>query len=476
MFSDHGVLQRDQKIRVWGWASDSETVTVKLHGQVESTKADRSGVWQVMLAQEKAGGPYVLEIGNLKFKDIFVGDVWLAAGQSNMKYTVKGHPPGSVPSHAAELKASADVPMLRLLRVPQIAEDKPTGKEDKAWDVSTPATMEDFSLIGFLFGKAIVADEHVAVGIIEADYGGTPIEAWMSEQTYALKPGSLQAAMATYELFVTGKVVDPVEQPVSEASKAHAAGSLAKRAQDHPALAAAKNAAHHPSYLYNGMIAPLTGYGIKGVLWYQGESDAMPEQAVHYHDWLDAMIIDWRAKWHEGDFPFLVVQITSFNGGKQAQWGTVRQAEFDATKLPNVGLAVSYDWGNEKNPHPSEKEAVATRLVLAAKHIAYGANVEDSGPVFAGAKAQGSSLRASFTHATGMTSKGGGAVKGFEIAGSDGIFAPAMAVIQNDSVVLTAAAVPQPTQVRYAWANFTMDSTLVNGAGLPAPTFSAKIN
>jgi sialate O-acetylesterase len=229
-------------------------------------------------------------------------------------------------------------------------------------------------------------------------------------------------------------------------------------------------ASWEPAFLFNGMIAPATHYTIRGFLWYQGETDSGTQLTPQlYHRLFPAMIRDWRARWNEGDLPFLFVQISSFYSPSE-DWGTIRDAQRQTLSLSNTAMAVSLDVGLHDNVHPPDKQTVATRLTLGARDLAYGGHVEDSGPLPLSVNREPDGLHIWFSHADGLRAQGGSTVYGFEIAGPDGRFYPADASIDGTSVRVRSPAVPHPTRVRYAWPSFT-EANLYNSAGLPASTF-----
>jgi sialate O-acetylesterase len=229
-----------------------------------------------------------------------------------------------------------------------------------------------------------------------------------------------------------------------------------------------------PGGLFNGMIAPETAYSIKGVIWYQGESNSDVAIASMYQRVFSTLIADWRAKWHEGNFPFLFVQLSSFapSASDHQDWGLIREAQRRTLLLANTAMAVSLDVGLADNVHPPDKETVGHRLALAARYFAYHEPIEFSGPLFRRAVTEGSSMRVWFDHDKGLTTSTTD-VHGFEIAGFDHLFVPATAHLVDGSVVVSSPQVPDPKYVRYGWANYAVTS-LVNGVGLPASTFTSE--
>ena len=233
-------------------------------------------------------------------------------------------------------------------------------------------------------------------------------------------------------------------------------------------------ASWHPAALYNAMIAPFTPLPIRGVIWYQGESNASPRMAPLYSRLFPALIQDWRSQWHQADLPFLFVQLSAFGGSSNDNWGVLRQAQFDTLYLANTGMAVTIDIGNEHNIHPANKQDVGARLALLARSIAYKENVVSSGPLFRYAYPEGNTMHVSFANSTGLKSKG--SLESFEVAGSDGIFNPAVARIEGDTVAVSSPTIASPRYVRYAWANYSQPEhapNLYNAAGLPASPFTS---
>jgi sialate O-acetylesterase len=251
-------------------------------------------------------------------------------------------------------------------------------------------------------------------------------------------------------------------------AKARAAGRTATKHPWHP-----NPDSWAPTGLFNGMVAPAIDFTIKGVIWYQGETDSSAGRAPLYERTFPAMITDWRARWGEGDFPFLFVQLSSFTSTPAETWGVVREAQRRTLKLANTGMAVSLDVGQADNVHPPDKQTVGSRLALAARAVAYGEAVEVSGPLFLEVVPEGDHLRVYFTHAQGIVARGG-ALQGFEVAGEDGRFHAATARVDGETVLVNAADVSRPTYVRYAWANAPMTANLYNGAGLPAAGFTSE--
>jgi sialate O-acetylesterase len=446
LFSDGMVLQQNAKAPVWGTADPKEQVTVELVADaptVESvvTQADDKGYWRVNLTTPKAGGPYKLSIkgkNQITLNDVYVGEVWIASGQSNMEWSVNA---GETPN---EIKEKSKNPKLRLFTVRKTIADKPQSTvpvagNDGKWLECNKDTVGSFSAVAYHFGKDLQKALDVPVGIIHTSWGGTRAEAWTSRAVLEADPNY----KGEYAKFDEAREKGP-----------------SKNAND-------------PSVLYNGMIAPLIPYAINGVIWYQGESNA--GKHALYRDLMTMLIKNWREDWKSGNFTFLIVQLAPFQKieaePKDPHWARLREAQLQTSlTVPKVGLAVITDVGDEKDIHPKPKEPVGARLALAAEAIAYGKKIEFSGPLYEGLKVDGNKAILSFTHlGDGLVAKGG-PLTGFTIAGEDKIFHNAQAVIQDDKVIVTSDKVEKPVAVRFGWANYPVVN-FWNKAGLPASPF-----
>lgn len=472
VLSAHGVLQRDRPLHIWGWSDPASCVRVSFHDQTKQGCADRLGVWSVYLDPEAAGGPYVLTVTTtgapattLTVDDLLVGDVWFASGQSNMEIPLKGYAPDTQIKDGAKEIAAATHPRIRLLRLTTTASSYPLDDIATTWTMCTPETAKDFSAVAYFFGREIEEREKVPVGLIDSTWGGTPIESWISLGAIGREAGLMplfESRARFSQRYADRVATEAAEQRETAAAKQQ--GLAVPHFPWHPG----NDGSWNPSYLYNGMIAPFTPYTVRGFLWYQGESNTEKERAPLYARELRTLIRDWRAQWQEGNLPFLYAQISSFRSPAE-DWGAVRNAEREALDVRGTAMAVTLDVGTPDNVHPPDKQTVAHRLVLGARAESYGERVNWSGPLPESVYREGKTVRAWFSHGDGLHATAG-EVRGFELAGADGAFAPATARIVGDSVVVESATVPEPTVVRYAWAGAT-DADLSNGEGLPASTF-----
>lgn len=467
IFSSHMVIQRDMAIHVWGNANPGEKVTVSLHGATASTTADATHRWSVYLAPQPAGGPFTLEVqasNTVRLDDILLGDLWFASGQSNMEMPLKGFPAAVINDSAKEI-AAANHPKIRLLVVGKqsssFALDEP--KEVTGWSICSPETAANFSAVGYFFARDLQQHQNVPIGVIDSTWGGTPAEAWMSLSGIAAD-ASLMPVFATrarrMDREINERRLDEMDREARQAGNT----SLSPRPW-HP-----DPQSWQPAGLYNAMVAPFLPMPIKGVIWYQGESNANSDSADLYHHLFSSMIQDWREKWQQGNFPFLFVQISAYGNTPQDSWGRLRDAQRLTLSLVNTGMAVTIDAGNEHNVHPSNKQVVGERLSLLARKMVFDEDITASGPLFKLAYPQDGAMHVWFDHSKGLIAKG--ELEGFEVAGVDGKFVPAQAHIQDDRVIAGSPSVPEPRYVRYAWRNFP-DANLYNSAGLPASTFTS---
>jgi len=395
--------------------------------------------------------------------NVMVGEVWLASGQSNMEW------PMSQTFNATEEIAKTANPDIRLFTVPKLKLKSPTNNVNGSWVASSPQTVPGFSAVAWYFARDLQKALNVPVGIIHTSWGGSPAEVWMSHSTLTSSASYQHDILDTFAAAEEkyGKDLEKYEHDQAEAKRL-----------GQPFTGKRPNLGWRPSELYNGMIANLVPYAIKGAIWYQGESNA--GRAHQYRDLFPDMISNWRHDWSKatfggGNFTFLLVQLAPFMAIKEqpseSTWAELREAQLlTAQTLPKTGMAVITDVGDEKDIHPKKKEPVGARLALAARHIAYGEKVVYSGPIYSGLKISGSKAIVSFDHVgTGLEAREG-ELKGFAIAGADGKFVWGNATIQGKKVVVTSPDVPKPVAVRYGWADYPVVN-LWNLEGLPATPF-----
>lgn len=613
LISDGMVLQRDTELKIWGWAAPGETVTVEFAGDSYETRADGSGNWLITLPPMQAGGSHTMIItasNTITLSDILVGDVWLCSGQSNMELPVRR----VRPLYEAEIAASENK-FIRSFIVPRVYSFK-TSLDDLSagrWVAANPETVLDFSATAWFFAVHLYNTYGVPVGLLTSAFGGSPAEAWISEESLKEFPGffselqkcksdSLMSAIAAADqkrtqdwysqlmradeayktpgvkwhdpalttddwkttiipghwsatelkglngvvwfrkeiivpasaagqpgsinlgrivdadsAFLNGTFIGTVSYQYPPRRYSIPAGVLKEgsniltvrlisnigdggfvpgkpydlSAGDFqtslegewkykvgavmPPLRGQTFFGYKPAGLYNGMLAPLLYYRIRGILWYQGESNAgRPDE---YRSLLPALIKDWRKNLGQGDLPFLVVQLPNFMEAKdepsESGWAMFREAQTEALKLPATGMAVTIDVGEWNDIHPLNKKDVGTRLALVARKVAYGDNeVVCSGPTYKSMTAKGRKIIVAFDNiGSGLVVKGGGKLKQFSIAGADMNFVWAKARIRGDKVIVKGRKIRHPVAVRYAWADNPEGANLYNREGLPAAPF-----
>jgi sialate O-acetylesterase len=471
------VLQADMKVPIWGWADAGEKVTVTVGDQKAGATADSGGKWQVRWAPMKAGaGPLEMTVAGkntLKLTNILVGEVWICSGQSNMEVSV------SSSMDSEKEIAEAKYPKIRLFTVTKATADTPQADCKGQWFECSPETVPDFSAVGYFFGRELNRVLGVPVGLVNTSLGATRAEPWTSREALEADadfkiifgrqkqdlenyPKALEAWEKTKEM----RLAD--WKAAVEKAKAE---NTPLPIEPHGPIAPATSA-NRPSALYNGMIAPLVPFAIRGATWYQGESNI--GHSVEYRKLFPAMITDWRKQWGEGDFTFLFVQLANFKARKNepadSKWALLREAQAMTLSLPKTGMAVIIDIGDADNIHPKNKQDVGKRLALAALAITYGKDVVYSGPMYESMKVEGDKVRLKFKHIGGGLVAKGDKLTGFAVAGEDKKFVWADARIDGDTIVVSAKDVAKPVAVRYAWAD-NPECNFYNKADLPAVPF-----
>ena len=484
LFSDHMVIQAGRKVPVWGWAKPGQRVVVSIAGQSPSTTAGADGRWRVELAPVAGDGPYELTVEaerKVTIRDVLVGEVWLGSGQSNMNWPVRRS------KDFAKERAAARFPKLRMFTVARASASRPQARCKGKWLVCSPDTVASFSATAYFFARSLQQELGRPIGIVHSSWGGTAIEAWTSmpvqRKTAAL--GELlkswddrdarwdeAAAKKRYEL--------QLKTWERRAARARREG---KRPRRKPRMA--RNPVkdqNHPANLYNGMISPLIPYALRGVIWYQGERNARTVKSAElYATQLPLMIADWRARWGQGDFPFLFVQLPNFKKrvegpGQKSAWASIRESMRRTLKVANTGMAITLDVGEARDIHPKDKQSVGARLARWALATVYGRAILPSGPLFESWALDGAKAVVTFRHSGGRLIVKGHkdtACPGFELLGKDGRWRAVVAEINGARAILSHDEVKEPQGVRYAWAD-NPKAWLVGKGGLPASPFEAK--
>lgn len=606
LFADGAVLQRDQPMPVWGWATPGARITLGFDGHKADAVADAQGAWQATLPAHAAGGPFVLTVdgdgGALQVRDVLVGDVWLASGQSNMEWPLAQARDGE------REVATANDPQLRHFKVPKTWASAPQPRlAGGGWAAATPQAAGAFSAVGYFFARDLRQATGVPIGIVDSTWGGSAIEAWIDASTQQLDAPKMAAQVAAQQardrqaldavrarlarwpavqgdpqwqapalddgdwdtipvpgLWETGGYAGMdgvawyrvgVTLSAAEAKagvtlgvgriddgdityvNGHQVGRTDGRYNDARVYAVPAGVLHagrnvvavrvtdsgggggihgeagelfvrpaggdarpidgvwkfrpakvtlsldddknqQPTLLYNAMIHPLQRFPVKGVIWYQGETNAgSAASALKYRTQFPALIQSWRAERGQPQLPFLWVQLANYrsgaDSGDSSPWALLREAQSKTLALPATGQAVIIDIGNPDNIHPTNKQDVGHRLALAARHVAYGETVVYSAPQFEAAQFDDERAVVGFDlHGSGLAVRGGGsAVRGFALAGTDKVFRPAKAVIDGDRVVVHSDAVAHPVAVRYGWSDNPADADLISREQLPVSPF-----
>lgn len=474
IISDNMVIQQNSEVKLWGWASPGENIEVKTGKLILKTKADEKGNWVVKFKSSSEDGPYKIvfkgEENEIEVKNVLYGDVYLASGQSNMQFRM------STEKFAKEEIQKANYPEIRFFLVQRKPSPEPLSEVNGRWIVCSPQTVRNFSAVAYYFAKNLHKELKIPVGIIESDWGGTIVEAWMSKE--ALKKAGVYEELKTMWEKILKEWSPEKERKYKEAirkwyQERRKAINEGKKIPPRPKTVRGPLYQNRPSNLYNGMIAPLTNYRIKGAIWYQGESNT--GHPLQYKTLFPEMIKDWREKWGY-QFPFLFVQLPNFMKEQtlpveRSGWALLRESQLYTLKnVPDTGMAITIDLGEANNIHPKNKRDVGYRLSLIALAKIYGKKIEYSGPIYKGMKIEGNKISVFFDHTDGGLVVKGEKLKGFAIAGKDREFKWAEGKIEKNSVILWNNEIENPVAVRYDWAN-NPAGNLYNKAGLPASPF-----
>ncbi len=468
-FGDHMVLQRGQQNPVWGWADKGEKITVTIGGQSHAVTADAKGEWRVKLEPMKVGKPLTLTVkgkNTVKFSDVLVGEVWICSGQSNMAWSV-----GQADDADLEIM-TAKQPNIRIISVPQVGTQEAQKNFNGKWEHCSPDNISSFSAVGYFFGRQLHQTLDIPIGLIDNAWGGSAAEAWIrrdvleADKRYAELLGKWEQTEKTYN---HEKAVASWKARVKKWEDGGKKGAK-PRAPRNPLTGN-----HRPANIYNGVLHPTIGYGIRGAIWYQGESNA--GRAYQYRHLFPLMIQHWRDEWKQGDFPFYFVQLADFRGEVEqpggSSWAELREAQtMTLSKLKNTGQAVIIDVGEGRDIHPRNKQTVAKRLARWALAKDYGVNVVHQSPTYKSLEIKGGKATLTFDHVgKGLYSFDVREPLGFAIAGKDQKFVWADArILGANKVQVWSDKVKEPVAVRYGWAENPV-VTLYNRDGLPATPF-----
>jgi sialate O-acetylesterase len=437
IIGDHMVLQRDRAVPVWGWDDAGAEVKVTMGQATKTATAGDDGRWVVELPAMAAGGPHTMKIegtNTVTLENVLVGEVWVCSGQSNMEWTVQRSA-----NPEAEI-AAANHPRIRHIKIPHVPSDTPQDNvPSDGWKVCSPETVASFTAVGYFFGRHLLKELDVPIGLIGSNWGGTRIEPWTPPVGFQSVPALKDIAdnLATF--------------PTKTAD-----GKINHQS---------------PLALYNGMIHPLLPFAIRGAIWYQGESNN--GEGMLYHEKMKALIHGWRSVWNDPELPFYYVQLAPYRyAGEPTRLPGIWEAQLKTLSVPNTGMAVTVDISDLADIHPVNKQDVGKRLALWALAKTYGqTDLVHSGPLYTSLKIDGNKAIVSFDHiGGGLISRDGQPLTHFQIAGEDGQFVAASAEIAGDTVVVSAESVAQPVAVRLGWDQ-EAEPNLSNREGLPASPF-----
>lgn len=460
IFGNHMVVQQKMPVKVWGWTNPGQAVTVEIAGHSASAKAGADGRFDVSLPMMDAGGPHTLTVKadeTITIDDVLVGEVWVCSGQSNMQWGVNS-------SNDADLeKLSAKFPKIRMINFPQVGTQEPILTHDRQWQECTAETVGGFSAVGYFFARQLHQTMDVPIGMINNAWGGSACEAWINREVLS---------------------ADEQYKPLLDrwAGMENAFAELSTKTnltEDHTktlnGLKGQMSGNHRPANIYNGVLKSHLGYGIRGAIWYQGESNA--GRAYQYRELFPLMISNWRQEWGQGDFPFYWVQLADFNAEQSepgdSTWAELREAQtMTMSKLAHTGEAVIIDIGEGKDIHPKNKVDVGRRLARWALANEYGISVPFHSPQYKSMENKDGKVVLTFDHVDGgWRPFDVGNPVGFAIAGDDKKFVWADAKLLPDgSIEVSSGAVPSPASVRYAWADNPV-CNMFSAAGLPLTPF-----
>ncbi len=481
IFGNNMVLQQGASVPIWGWAEPNEKITVEFAGQKRETVAKADGTWQLKFTELKASStPALFNVSAsnaITFTNVVVGEVWFCSGQSNMEWVMRNI------DNAEQECASANFPMIRHFKAPKNFKPIPESDINANWEITTPEGIGDESAVAFLFGRRLHQELKVPVGLINCSWGGTRIEPWTPACGFADLPEleGIKARVDTADPSsplhkqVLSDYIAALQAWIDDAkSKTSAGQPIAAAPEFPPNLIFPMTQGRHqePTVLYNGMVAGLVPFAIRGAIWYQGCSNN--GEGMLYLEKTKALVNGWRKVWGQGDFPYYLVQLAPYNYGPARAthlpgiWEA--QAAVPAA-IPNTGYTVINDIGNTKDIHPRNKQEVGLRMANQALNRTYGRkDIRWEGPVYKSFAIEGAKMRVAFDFAEGLKTRDGKAPTWFELCGQDGLFIKADAVIEGASVVLSAANVTAPMAMRFAWDQLA-EPNLVNGLGLPAGAF-----
>jgi len=493
VFSDNMVLQRDKNINIWGTGCNGDTVTVKMNGCAVNARV-RDDKWIATLPGMKAGGPYVLKVtdgkNSIEFKNVMLGEVWLAGGQSNMELELQNSKDGK---NIVENINNNNVRFYNTLRLSYIDEDFLEKEANNSWQECTPETAGTWSAVGYYYAKKLAEELNVTVGIIGCNFGGTSASNWISKEVLK-EDKNTNIYVEEYDRANEGRSFKEYLEELDEYNKWYEIWhkKVDECYKENPKILWSEvlkiagesrwpeplgpKSPFRPGGLYETMLKRVMPYTLRGFIYYQGESD--DNRPYLYEKLLTKLIYQWRNDWKDDELPFIFVQLPMFIGCEDPDtksWAIIREAQMKVYKtIKNTGLAVALDCGEYNNIHPVCKEPVGIRLALQALYNVYGKNdVNAYGPIYKDFRYMDNCIELIFEHAEdGLVVKGNN-IEGFEIAGEDKEYVNADVEVKEHKIILSSDKVMEPRYARYEWTNYG-HVTLYNKAGLPMAPFSLE--
>ena len=451
IFGNNMVLQRETDAAIWGYAKPAATVTIQPSWSENpvTVTADENGKWKTTIATPEAGGPFEIAFQSdnekLLLDNVMSGEVWICSGQSNMQWKMGGFGV----DHFKVAVQKADHPNIRLGYVPQVLALEPQEDVRARWTVCNPKTVLGFSAVAYFFANKLDQElDGIPIGLVSTSWGGSAAQAWVNQEALLEECPEFAESYKEYP------------EKIERLGALHANRKLPKGMSQ-----------SLPSVLYNNMIRPIAPYTCRGVIWYQGESNV--KKPAQYQRIFPTLIKSWRDEWGQGDFPFYYVQIAPFHYKREPlPTALLRESQFKALDIPNTAMVVTMDIGDPTNIHPKQKQPVGERLANLALALDYGqTDLVYSGPQYVSSEVVDNQIRIQFKHiGSGLASRDEKPLSHFTIAGADQVFHPAIAVIEEDSIVVRSEQVAEPVAVRFAWGNAD-EPNLMNKEGLPSSSF-----
>ena len=493
VFSDNMILQRNVEVVIWGDAEENSVIKGEICGNIAECEAE-NGNFKLIFNELEMGGPFELKVSsgdeNIVVKNILIGDVWVAGGQSNMEYFLKDSIGGQ------EEILNSNYPEIRYYNVPRIeyedGEKKIPEIDDEGWKVSSPETSEYFSAVAYHFAKNIYQNLKIPIGIIGCNKGGTSASCWMSREYLKEDEELKKEYLDDYNEVIENRTGEEEDRLTKEFYKSQEEYTkkeekYKKQYPDRTLLQLHEDIGHIPwpppigrkSYLrpcglYDTMLKKITSYKIKGVIWYQGEEDSAKPKL--YKKLFSNLIKNWRADFNNSELPFLFVQLPMFNDGKLDSWQIIRDAQLYTFKnIDHTSMIVSVDCGDKEDVHPKDKKPIGERLALVAREDVYNENIQGHSPIYKGFEIVGEKIIISFDYVKSgdLLLQDEANPKGFEVCGKDEKFYDARAQIAEDKICVWSEKVKKPVAARYGWSNY-MEVDLFNKQGLPASPFNAQ--